>query len=322
MPQPATPSLALQQSAVVVRPVASRADRRRFLLLPWRVNARDFLWVPPLLRNVRAALAPSHPFHRHAEVQCYLAWRGSEAVGRVAAIVNRNYIEFYNEPAGFFGLFECDPDPEAARLLLEAAADFVRQRGLEVLRGPVNLSTNEELASPGVLIDGFHRPPCVLMSHNPPYYAQLIESAGFAKAKDTFAYWIADAKQLSKRLTLSLEKLEPQRDVLIRSVEMRRLDEELALIHDIYNEAWSGNWGFIPMTADEVRHLSRQLKPVVDPRLCVIAEVDRAPVGFGLAIPNFNQALKHINGRLFPFGLLRLIWYQRMLTRRACLRWV
>jgi GNAT superfamily N-acetyltransferase len=232
-------------------------------------------------------------------------------VGRVAAIVNRSHIEFYDEPVGFFGLFECDHDPEAAGLLLKAAADFARQRGLAILRGPFNLSTNEELASPGVLVAGFHRPPSVLMSHNPRYYAELIESAGFVKAKDTFAYWIADAKRLSERLTLGLQKLEPRDDVRIRPVEMRRLDEELALIQDIYNEAWSRNWGFVPMTAEEVSHLAGQLRPIIEPRLCVIAEVDGAPVGFGLAIPNFNQALKHIDGRLFPFGLLKLIWYRR-----------
>jgi GNAT superfamily N-acetyltransferase len=300
-----------QQETVVVRPVASRSDYRRFLSLPWRVNAQDRLWVPPLLRDVRAVLSSSHPFHRHAEVQCFLAWRGSEAVGRVAAIINRGHTEFHNEPVGFFGLFECDHDAEAARALLETAANVARDRNLDILRGPFNLSTNEELASPGVLIEGFHRPPCLLMSHNPPYYAELMEAAGFGKAKDTFAYWISDAERLSQRLQQGLGKVEPHRGLRIRSVDMERLDAEVALIQEIYNDAWSRNWGFIPMTAEEVGYLAGKLRPIVDPRLCVIAEIDGEPVAFGLAIPNFNQALKHINGRLYPFGLLKLLWYRR-----------
>jgi hypothetical protein len=157
------------------------------------------------------------------------------------------------------------PDPDAARLLLETAADFARQRGLETLRGPFNLSTNEELASPGILVQGFDRPLCVLMSHNPRYYAELVESAGFVKAKDTLAYWITDAEKLSERLRLGLAKLEPQRDLRIRSVHMRQLDAEVTLIQGIYNEAWSRNWGVVPMTAEEVGHLSGQLRPKVDP---------------------------------------------------------
>lgn len=300
-----------QQGAVVVRPVASGSDYRRFLSLPWRVNAQDRLWVPPLLRDVRAVLSLSHPFHRHAEVQCFLAWRGSEAVGRVAAIVNRGHIEFHKEPVGFFGLFECDHDPEAACILLETAANFAQDRGLDILRGPFNLSTNDELASPGVLIEGFHRPPCLLMSHNPPYYAELMESAGFVKSKDMLAYWISDATRLSERLQRGLEKLEPHRGLRIRSLDMGRLNAEVALIQEIYNAAWSRNWGFVPMTAQEISYLAGKLKPIVDPRLCVIAEVDGEPAGFGLAIPDLNQALKHINGRLLPFGFLQLLWHRR-----------
>lgn len=294
-----------------MRPVAGHSYDRRFLSLPWRVNAQDRLWVPPLLREVRAVLSPSHPFHRHAEVQCFLAWRGSQAVGRVAAIVNRRHIDVHKEPVGFFGLFECDNDTDAACALLEAAAEFAQDRDLDILRGPFNLSTNEELASPGILIEGFHRPPCLLMSHNPPYYAELMESAGFVKAKDTFAYWISDAKRLAERLEQGLKAVQPPSGLRIRSVDMTRLEAEVALIQEIYNEAWSRNWGFVPLTVEEISHLAGKLRPIVDPRLCVIAEIDGEPVGFGLAIPNFNQALKHVNGRLYPFGLLKLLWYRR-----------
>lgn len=314
-----SPRTRTHEAAVVVRQVAGSAEHRRFLSLPWRVNERDPLWVPPLLSEVRAVLSPAHPFHRHADVQCFLAWRGSEAVGRIAAIVNRAHIDFHNEPVGFFGLFECDNDPQAAHALLEMAANFAKARDLDILRGPFNLSTNEELASPGVLIEGFHRPPCLLMTHNPPYYADLIESAGLVKAKDTFAYWISDAQRLSEWLQQGIGKVEPPSGLRVRSLDMKHLAVEVALILEIYNEAWRRNWGFIPLTVEEVGHLAEKLRPIVDPRLCVIAEIDGEPAGFGLAIPNLNQALKHINGRLLPFGFLKLLWHRRSIDEARML---
>jgi ribosomal protein S18 acetylase RimI-like enzyme len=309
----------VQGSAVIVRPVTGRAELRRFLHLPWRMNACDPMWVPPLLYDVRAVLSRSHPFHRHADVQCFLAWRGKEAVGRIAAIVNHAHVEFHGERAGFFGLFECDDDDDAARALLETAADFVRARGMEILRGPFNLSTNDELTSPGILIEGFHRPPSVMMSHNPPWYAGLIEGAGFTKAKDLLAYWVADGSRPPERLLRGLERLQKREGVRIRPLDMKRLNAEVALIQEVYNAAGEKNWGFVPMTAHEIAHLARQLKPVVDPDLCVIAEVNGEPAGFGLALPDFNQVLKRMNGRLLPFGLLKLLWYRRRINESRML---
>jgi hypothetical protein len=182
---------------------------------------------------------------------------------------------------------------------------------MHIIRGPFNLSTNDELWSPGVLIDGSHRPPVVLMGHTPPWYADLIAGAGYEKSKDLLAYWIADNVQPTERLARSIDRIQERSGIRIRSLDMKRLDAEVAVIQEIYNSAWERNWGFVPMREAEIAHLAKQLKPVVNPELCVIAEAGDEPVGFGLALPDFNQALRHMNGRLFPLGLFKLLWYRR-----------
>jgi GNAT superfamily N-acetyltransferase len=294
-----------------VRPVAGRADLERFLRLPWKVYAGDPHWVPPLLSDVRAALDPAkHPFHRHADVATFLAWRGNEPVGRIAAIVNRAHNEFHEDHTGFFGLFESTDDQGVADALLLTAEAWLRERGMTAVQGPVNLSTNEEVCSPGVLVDGFHRPPVIMMGHTPPYYARLIERAGYAKAKDLFSYWI-ESPEPPERLRRGYERLLQGGQITVRSLDMRRFDDDVATIQQIYNSAWERNWGFVPMTAEEIDHLARQLKPVVKPGICAIAFEGGEPIGFVLALPDYNIALRHVNGRLFPFGLFKLLWYRR-----------
>lgn len=297
--------------AVEVRPVAGRADLERFLRLPWRVYADDPLWVPPLLSDVRAALNPAkHPFHAHAAVVTFLAWRGREPVGRIAAIVNRAHNDFHDDTVGFFGLFEAFDDQGVADALLAAAESWLRERGMTSVQGPMNLSTNEEICSPGVLVDGFHRPPVIMMAHTPPYYARLLERAGYVKAKDLLSYWI-ESPEPSPRLRRAYDRLLRDGDVTVRSLDMRRFDEDVATIQDIYNSAWERNWGFVPLTGEEVVHAAAQLKPAVNPRICAIAYVAGAPAGFILSLPDYNIALRRMNGRLFPFGIFKLLWYRR-----------
>lgn len=295
-----------------VRELAPRESRRVFLDLAWTVNRRDPHWVPPLRMVAAKAIDPrKHPFHQHAEVALFLAERGGKAVGRVAAIDNRLHNETHGERTGFFGLFECLDDPEAAAALLEAAAAWLRGRGLDRMRGPMNLSTNEEISSPGVLVDGFDSPPYVTMSHNPPYYAALLERAGLEKSKDLVAYRAQDPP-IPERLARGVDAMLARHGATVRTLNMKRLDEEVAVVQGIYNAAWSLNWGFVPFTDAEFRYVAADMKAVVDPNLCLIAEVDGEPVGFSLALPDLNQALRHIpNGRLFPFGVFKLLWHQR-----------
>lgn len=294
-----------------VRPVAGRADLGRFLRLPWRIYERDPNWVPPLLSDVRKALDPrKHPFHQHADVSTFLASRDGVTVGRIAAIVNRAHNDFHHDRTGFFGLFECVDEQPVADALLRTAEAWLRERDMNAVRGPVNFSTNDEVCSPGVLIEGFHRPPVILMGHTPPYYARLLEGAGYEKAKDLIAYWL-EGRAAPSRIRRAYDRLQRDGSVRLRSLDLKDLDAEIDRIQSVYNSAWERNWGFVPMTSVEIEHMAKHLEPVVNPRLCPLAEVDGEVVGFALGLPDYNMALRHANGRLFPFGIFKLLWHRR-----------
>lgn len=305
---PARPGAALR-----VRELAPDESLRGFIDFAWTVNAGDPNWVPPL----RMALAPvldrrKHPFHRHAEVAYFVAERGGRLAGRIAACVNHRYNEFHGESQGTFGFFESVDDPAVSGALLDAASAWLRARGMTVMRGPFNFSTNDEFSSPGVLFEGFDTPPTVMMSHNPPYYGALMEAAGLAKAKDLVAYWI-DGREVPERLRNAMGRLASRAGVTIRPLRMSQLDAEVGRVQEVYNAAWARNWGFAPMTEAEFAHLAKEMRPVVDPELVLIAEkADGEPVGFLLALPDLNRAFLHLrNGRLFPFGVFRFLWHRR-----------
>lgn len=298
--------------ALLVSELPEGSSLREFIDLPWRVNAADPAWVAPLRMTLASALdRRKHPFHRHAEVAYFVARRGERVVARIAAIINHLHNRFHEDRTGFFGLFDAEDDAEAARALVDAAASWLRTRGMDRARGPVNFSTNDEIASPGVLIDGFDTPPAVMMSHNPPYYAGLLEAAGLEKSKDLYAFWFGDP-QLPARLERSLDRILSHAHATIRPLNLKRFRQEVDIIKGIYNSAWAKNWGFVPMTDAEFEHLAREFRPVVDPDLCLIAERRGEPVGFSLALPDLNQALKRIpDGRLFPTGVFRFLWHKR-----------
>jgi hypothetical protein len=309
---PAAESAAAADPAapVTIEAVRSRAQLNQFIRLAWRIYANDPAWVPPLEMDIRNTLNPKrHPFHKHAEVESFLAYRGGQPCGRITAILNRTHVEFHEEKAGFFGLFECVNDPAVAAALLGCVENWLRARGMETIRGPMNLSTNDELWSPGVLVSGFDQPPYILMGHSPRYYAPLLESAGYVKSKDLHSLWLA-GKERERHLRMA-ERLIERSHFRLRPLNMKRLNEDVAIIQQIYNASWERNWGFVPMTADEILHLAKQLKPVVVPSLCMIAYADDEPVGFALSLPNFNEALRYAKGRLLPFGLLRILWHKR-----------
>ncbi|WP_419950196.1 N-acetyltransferase [Candidatus Palauibacter sp.] len=302
-------------SPLLVVPVESRADLRRFIDLPWSIYRGDPNWVPPLKRDVRAAFDPTkHPFHLHSEVQPYLALRGRDVVGRICAIRNRNHEAIHEESVGFFGWFECIDDPEAAEALFDAVRGWLRGRGLTALRGPTSFSTNE---TTGLLIDGDPRPPVLLMAHNPPWYPALLEGCGLRKVKDLYCWNILEGAWPEH--LFRAEKLVTRRyGTRIRTLDMSKFDEELLLIRRIYNAAWEKNWGFVPMTDAEMDHMAAELKPIIDPDLALFAETpDGEAIGFTLALPDFNQVLHKLNGRLTPLGLLKALYYKRKVT---CLR--
>ena len=296
---------------VRIAPVRNRQDLHHFTQLPWRLYSDDPAWVPPLLFDLKKLLSPKkHPFHQHAEVQYFLARLNGQVVGRIAAIVNHRHIQFHAESVGFFGFFESIDDQEVAQALLAAAEQWVGQRGVRSMRGPMSFSTNEEC---GLLVDGFHAAPMVMMPHHRSYYARLLRIAGYTKAKDLLAYLIdlREDATIPERLVQGVERLRKKQAITIRSIDLRHFTEEIRVLHAIYHRAWSQNWGFVPMTEAEVDLLANTLRLVADPRLCLIAELENRPVGFALALPDYNQALRHMNGRLFPFGFLKFLWYRR-----------
>lgn len=295
--------------------VRERRLMDHFIRLPWTIYRDDPCWVPPLRADVRKVLDRAHPFHDHADVEYFLALRGDRPVGRIAAIVNRLYNEFHEARTGFIGLFECEDDHAVAGALLETATAWLRERGMLEAMGPFNLSTNDELQSPGILLDTFDRPPLLLMGHNPSYYAALFERQGWTKEKDLLAYWL-EADAPPERLVRALDRLGSSVEGLtIRQMDLRRLDEEVERVKEVYNAAWERNWGFCPLTDAEIGHMARDLKPIADPRFALLAEIHGEPVGFALALPDFNQVLRHMNGRLLPFGVFKMLWYRRRIDR-------
>lgn len=295
-----------------VREIPQGESLKPFIDLAWTVNASDPLWVAPLRMNVRTVLdRRKHPFHRHAEVAYFLAERDGRPVGRIAAVVNRRYNEYHGDTTGFFGLFECEDDRRTAAALLDRAAGWLRGRGMDRMLGPTNLSTNEELASPGVLIEGFGTPPALQMAHNPPYYQALMEENRMEGAKDLLAFWL-EGGEPPERIVRGNERAMKRRGLTIRPLDMKRFRQEVDTLKELYNSAWSRNWGFVPMSDAEFEHLAKEFRPIADADLCLIAEVGGTPVGFSLSMPNLNEAFRHLpDGRLLPFGIVRFLWHKR-----------
>lgn len=296
---------------IEVREVRTKRERVRFICFPEKIYRNDRNWVPPLLVERRDFLDPrKNPFFEHAEVGLFLAHGADGAeLGRIAAIVNHNHVRTHREKAGFFGMFECVNDPEVARRLFEAAASYLRARGMEVMRGPENLCVNDDI---GLLIEGFDAPPAVMMPYNPPYYRSLIEGCGFVPSMKLLAYRLEDRDgKVPERVARGAELVRRRYDHTIRPIDMKRFDEEVRRIHRVYSTAWEDNWGAVPMTDREFAHLASSLKLVVDPELCLLAEVGGEVVGFLLALPDLNRALIRLRGRLFPFGLFKLLWHRR-----------
>jgi GNAT superfamily N-acetyltransferase len=297
-------------------PVESIRDRKAFVGFQYDLYHHDPTWVP-YLRSERMAFTDRQrcPFFEHADVALFRAMRHKRTVGTIAAIRNDLHNEFHGERTGFFGLFEVVEDYAAAEGLFDAARDWARAQGMDTLRGPMNYSTNEEC---GLLVDGFHLPPVVMMTYNPPYYPRFVERYGFTKARDLYAYRLSEAqvgldgKGLPPKVVRVAGVAQKRHHVTLRKVNLRRFDEELALVKQVYNDAWSRNWGFVPMTEAEIDHLARGLRPFLDPDLLFVALAGERPVGISVTLPDVNQALIHLrDGRLFPTGWARVVWHRR-----------
>ncbi len=296
---------------IEVRAVSGKRGTREFVAFAWRLYDRATYpdWVAPLRATVVDALDEAkNPFYRDAARELFIAYDGTTPVGRIAAIENRAHNAFHRDRVGFFGFFECVNDQRVAGALLEAASAWLAERGLDAIRGPVNPSMNYEC---GALVDGFQYRPSFMTTWNPPYYDALITGAGLHKAKDLLSFWFSSRGDLvlPDFVNRLAERSRAKGGITFRDMDVSRFEEEVALFWDIYNDAWEQNWGFVPMSKDEFWHMAKDLKPLVLPGVTLVAEANGVACGFMLCLPDYNDVLQgNRNGRLWPTGLLRLLW--------------
>ncbi|MFJ1269625.1 hypothetical protein ACD661_13745 [Legionella lytica] len=295
--------------SIDVRTVSNSADKRVFIDLPWKIHAHDLNWVPPLRYTIKSMLdTKHHPFYQHAELALWIAYKDNQPVGRIAGILNHRHNEFYNEQTVFWGFFESINCPEVAAALFSQVESWAKSKDAQVIKGPVNLSLNYEC---GMQISAFDTKPFVMMTQNPEYYPQLIDSLQYSKSMDMHA-WLIDHKtiNLHPRLNAIKQKLLNDADIVLRPLNMNNYYEEMKLLISIYNEAWEENWGFVPFSEKEGDHLIKELKSVINPKLAFVITVKGEPAAFSICLPNINQALHTIrNGRLLPTGWLKFLWF-------------
>jgi len=294
---------------VEIAPVGSAADRRAFVDLPWRLYADDPQWVPPLKSEVHAMIggAKSNPWFLHGRAQFFLARRAGEVVGRISAQLC-DLVQEHRPGLGQWGLFETVDDPAVSSALIATAEDWLRRQGMVRAQGPISISIWDE---PGLLVQGFGTPPAVMMGHHLPFYESMIVAAGYTGAKDLYCWDLPVDRPFPDLVNRIVAAGEKNRRIRIRELNMARYDEEAALLLDILNEAWDSNWGFVPLTPAEISYVGRKLKPIAFSHLVRIAEYDGEPVAFMITLPNVNELIRDLDGRLFPFGWARLLWRLR-----------
>jgi len=295
--------------SITIQEVKTKKALKTFLRLPWQIYRGDPFWVPPLLKEHAFHFSPKNPFLHHAQIVPYVALKNGSIVGRIAAIIDQSYIDFHQEKTGFFGFFESIDDLKVARALVDQVKGFLRGKKLKTMMGPVNPSTNDEC---GLLIEGFDSSPFIMMPYNPPYYRKLLEGCGLKKAKDLLANRMVNDGSIPERLLrISARITRRLPGLTIRPLDMKKLDQEVMKVKDVYNGAWRDNWGFVPLTDEEMDLMVKKMKPLVVPEYVPFAEIGGETVGFALALPDYNVVLKRLNGRMSPLGLLKFLYYSR-----------
>lgn len=287
--------------------VSTKEEKKRFTEFIYPFYKDEKHWVPPLRMDQKKLInTDKNPFFKNAEIALFLAQKNGKDVGRIAAIVDNRYNNFHSTKTGHFGFFECINDQHTANLLFRVASDWLRDKGMNKVMGPASPSMMDTI---GVLIDGFDKDPYVLMPYNFSYYDELIQNAGFTKEMDMFAY-IVDTETVSvdrmeRALSIVRKRLG---DLKIRPMNLKNMKAEIKIIKEIYNQAWKNNWGFIPLSEEEFAAMGKDLKMILDTNYAHVAEINGEPVGFSVGIPNINELIKNDNGKLFPFGLIKILW--------------
>jgi GNAT superfamily N-acetyltransferase len=298
--------------SVKIVPVSDSRELRRFIRVPWSVYADDPTWVPHLLLERREHFSPRNPYFAHARCCLWLAYRGSKPVGRISAQIDELHEARYRDATGFFGFLEAENEAEIFHELLSTAEVWLRDQGMLRIRGPFNFSINQEC---GLLVDGYDAPPMIMMGHSRPYYAARLTAEGYQGVKDLLAYRLPTHFTPPELMKAVLNKTAGC--ARVRPLRRSRFNEELQIIGDIFEDAWSTNWGFIPFTADELRHLGYNLRLLVDDDAVQIAEVDGMPAAMIVALPNLNEVIRDLQGRLLPLGWLKLLWRLKVISPKT-----
>jgi hypothetical protein len=289
---------------VEVRETPLGKDLRPFLDVVDTIYRGDPHYVRPLDMDIKQRLSPGHPFFEHGEGTTFTAWKDGRCVGRSTAQIDREHLARYKDDCGFFGFFDTIDDAHVAKALLDRAGEWLARRKMKKIRGPFSLSINDEF---GCLIEGFDSPPFIMMPHHRPYQAGLIEAAGFAKVKDLYA-WRYEMGTLPERAVKAHASVREMPEVTVRHVDLKHTERDVRIVMDIFNDGWSENWGFVPLTQGELRKMAADLRMILVPELSLIVSIHGEPVAVAVALPNINEMIGDLHGKLLPFGLVKLLW--------------
>lgn len=289
---------------VEVRETPLGGNLKPFLDVVDLIYRGDCCYVRPLDLEMKDRLSRKNPFFEHGEGTTFTAWKQGRCVGRCTAQIDREHLARYKDDCGFFGVFDTIDDPEVASALLDQATAWVQRRGMKKLRGPMSLSINDEI---GLLVEGFDSPPFIMMPHHRPYQGSLVETAGLQKLKDLYA-WKYEIGSLPERARKAHAAINEMPEVTARHVDPKHMERDIRIVMDIFNDAWSDNWGFVPLTQGELRKMASDMKLILIPELSTIVEIEGKPVGVAIALPNINEMMGDLNGKLLPLGLLKLLW--------------
>lgn len=294
--------------------VSTEAEKKQFLNFPYTHYKANPYWVAPLISEQKKILNPKkNPFFDQAEVAYFIAEKNGSPSGRIAAIIDHRFNEFHKTKTGFFGFFESIESQAVSDLLFRVASDWLRERGMKKLLGPANPSMMDEI---GILVEGFEEYPYILMPYHKPYYDRLLTNSGLNKAMDMYAFEVDQSTVNRQRMRRAVDIVKKRNPGLtIREIRLKKLKDELQIIRHIFNEAWKENWGFIPLSEKELNALGADLKAIVDTNVAHVAEINGEPVAFSIALPDYNQVFRRMNGKLFPFGILKLLYYRRKINR-------
>jgi len=299
---------------IIVKPVSNKSELNQFIKFPWKIYKDDQHWVPPLLMEQKTLLdKQKNPFFKAATAEYFLAFRNGETVGRIAAIKNDMHLKYHNDSAGQFGFFECINDQQVANALFDTAKSWIKSQGLKYMRGPANPSSNDIYA---MLIEGFDDSPRLLMPYNPKYYIDLCENYGMKKAKDMYAWKLVNEKLMeSEKLKRGQELVRKRYNLKISQLDMKNFQRDLEKFKFVYNKAWAPNWGFVPMTEEQIDAMAKDMKPLAEPSLVLFGEIDGKLIGAALVMLDYNFIFKQMNGRLLPFNFLKLF------TQKKKIKW-